>query len=268
MTADRTAHDWLSWLPAIGVVMVPAIVVPNVLWAHYAFHQRHPDADPSTYLTISRAISDPAIGEPFAVWVTLAAGILWFSTHYILWMFVAQHPDRSETGIARDRIARVLWGAMSLSMTATSIGMVMLSHYRLGGGADQHRLHMIGSYLFFGSQTTTIFLVAVYHSTIATARRAAFSTAFFSDRWRSRAGYAVVLAAVLYGVVYQVKSMDLGATTRYVVSFYVQLETVLIIAFLAYLAGFSIDTHRFARSGRDRAKTSPRAEAPISKIGS
>ncbi len=245
-------REGLSWLPAIGVVAVPAIVGPAVLWARATFHQLHPNADPSTYLTISRAISDPMVGEPFAVWMTVAVVILWATTHYILWMLIAQHPRRPTIGPTRDRVTRGLCVVMSLAMTASCVGMIVLSRYRLGNddGGASHHMHMFGSYLFFGAQATTILLAAVYHSLLVPLGRTTSPPAVFPDRWRARVGYAVVVAAVLYGVVFQMKSMDLGPATRWVVSVYVEFETILIMLFLAYLACYAVDVLRFSRARR------------------
>ncbi|WP_333822484.1 hypothetical protein [Pinisolibacter sp.] len=246
-TRFRSFADRLSWLPAIGIASVPVIVVPAILWARVTFHVLHPDADPKVYLTISRAISDPAIGEPFAFWITIAAAILWLSVQVILWMFVAEHPRPPAIGVTRDRIARGLWPVMWVAMTAACVGMVMLSHHRFGSTTGENRLHMIGSYVFFAGQAATILFAAIYHSLVAPAR-AAGDTAFFPARWRARAGYVVVAAAALYGVFFRIKSMDFGPATRWIVSVYVELETVLILVFLTYLAAFFVDVSRFSRS--------------------
>ena len=258
---EHSLRAWIAHLPVVGIVAVPAIVVPAILWARITYAGLHPNADPRSYLTISRAISDPLVGEPFAFWVTIAAVILWTSVHVILWMFIAEHPRRPALPPTRDRIARALWPVMWVTMTATCVGMVMLSHYRLGGDPATNRLHMLGSYVFFAGQATTILLAAIYHSLVAPAR-AAVETAFFPARWRARTGYAVLCAAVLYGVVFKVKSMDLGAATPWIITAYVELETILILVFLAYLAAFFVDVSRFldARSGR-RAVAVPDATA-------
>lgn len=245
--ADGRARRLLALIPAAAIVAVPAIVLPAILWARYAFARLHPDADPSIFLTISRAISDPAIGEPFAVWITAAALILWPATHFLLWMIIAQHPPRSLLGVTRDRVCRSLFVVASLSMTATCIGMVILSHYRLGASGD-HRMHMVGSYVFFAGQALTILLVAIYHGLIGPARRVTGDSAFFPTPWRARIGYAVVACAVLYGVVFRVKSLDLGVSKPLVATLYVELETILIGVFLAYLVLFAVDASRFARS--------------------
>ena len=253
----RSWREWFALLPAVGIVAVPAIVVPAILWARHTFAVLHPNADPRIYLTISRAISDPAVGEPFAVWVTIAAAILWISVHTILWMFIAEHPRAPAAVPRHDRIARGLWPAMWLTMTITCVGMVMLSHHRLGGDVAVNRLHMLGSYVFFGGQATTILLAAIYHSLIAPLGTAD-EAAFFPARWRARAGYAVFAAAVVYGIVFKVKSMDLGPATRWIVSVYVELETLLILVFLSYLAAFFVDVSRFLR----RRGAAPTAVAP------
>lgn len=247
-SSDRSFAAWLPWLPVAGILTVPAIVVPAIVGARVAYGLRHPDGGPSDYLTISRAISDPVIGEPFAFWVTLAAIVLWPATHFILWMVIAQHPSRSVLGVLRDRIGRALFPAMSVAMTATCIGMVVLSRHRLGGDGGDHHAHMVGSYIFFAGQAATILIAAVYHSVVGPARRRLGSTAFFSDRWRARLGYGVVVAAALYGVIFVVKSMDLGRLTPIVVAIYIEFETLLIVVFLAYLALYTVDVLRFSRS--------------------
>lgn len=254
----RPLREWLFLLPAAGIVAVPAIVVPAILWARIAFHLRHPNADPGDYLTISRAISDPVIGEPFAFWVTIAAAILWPSVHAILWMFIGEHPRPPAISTGRDRASRITWVAMWITMTATCVGMVMLSHFRLGDGPAGHRLHMIGSYVFFGGQAVTILLAAVYNGLIARLPTAGAS-AFFPPLWRARSGYAVFAAAVLYGVFFRVKSMDFGAATAWIITVYVELETILIIVFLSYLAAYLVDVARFVRG---RTVRRSRAEAP------
>lgn len=248
IATDRSVLERYAWALASGILIVPAIVVPAILWARYTFHRLHPDADPSIFLTISRAISDPAVGEPFAVWVTIAAVILWPSTHLILWMFAADHPPRDLLGRRRDLIGRSVLVGLSLAMTASCIGMVVLSNYRLGSGSADHRIHMLGSYTFFAGQAVAILLTATYHSVIAPARRSADVAAFFPPHRRAALGYAIMALAVFYGAIFRVKSMDFGAAQAWVTSAYVELETLLIIIFLAYLTLFYVDAVRFLRT--------------------
>ena len=244
-TPDSTPRRRLAGLGALPVLAVPAIVAPAIVWARVAWHARHPGADATLYPTISRAISDPAIGEPFAFWVTLAALLLWPATHAILWMLVVERPDRAALGPTRDRLTRGLFVAMSLCMTATCVGMVWLARFRLGATAEEHRMHMIGSYVFFAGQATTIFLCAIHHALVGPARRAIGDGGFFTARARARGGFAVVAAAAFYGVVFHVKDGDFGPATGLVIAAYVELETVLIIVFLAYLACYFVDLRRF-----------------------
>jgi hypothetical protein len=259
----RRLSGRLALVPAFGMITVPAIVLPAILWARWAFARLHPDADPAIYLTISRAISDPAIGEPFARWVTLAALILLPSTHFLLWMIIAEHPKRDLLGATRDRICRALFVAASASMIATCVGMIMLSHYRLGASGD-YQMHMVGSYVFFIGQALTILLVAIYHALITPARRLTGDGAFFPALWRARVGFWVVGCAALYGVVFRIKSMDLGAAKLLVATIYVELDTILIGVFLAYLVLFVVDATRFARArvGVAAAATPTASEEP------
>lgn len=249
---DRSLLDRHARLIASGILIVPAIVIPAILWARFAFHRLHPDADPSIFLTISRAISDPTIGEPFAVWVTIAAALLWPSTHLLLWMFATDHPRRDRLGARRDLIGRAMLVGFSLAMTAACTGMVILSNYRLGSGGADHRVHMFGSYIFFIGQASAILLVATYHSVIAPALRPAVAP-FFPARRRIAFGYAIMALAALYGGLFRVKSMDFGAAQGWVTSAYVELETILIILFLIYLSLFYVDALRFLRSRGRRA---------------
>ena len=256
--SPRRMIDRLGWLAAAGVLLVPAIVVPAVIWARVTFHALHPDFALERYPTISRALSDPAVGEPFAFWVTIAAVILWVSTHYILRMLVVEHPSRAALGTWRDRLTRALFPVMSLAMTATCVGMVLLAHYRLGTDAGGYRMHMVGSYLFFASQAATILLAAIYHSLVARAHDLEPRRVVFSDRWRARLGYLTTGAAAFYGVIFKIKSLDLGAATRAVVVLYVELETILIFVFLLYLTLYFMDVLRFSRSGCERSEISDR----------
>lgn len=248
-TRAAAGSGW-AWVPTLGVVTVPGIVIPAILWARIAFHFRHPDASPDEYLTISRAISDPVIGEPFARWVTLAAVLLWATYAYMMRMFLAQHPSAPPPHGWRAGAARLSLGLSAVAMTGSCVGMVLLSHFRLDDGEADRAAHMAGSYLFFVSQAAAIFLVAAYHGAIAEARRAAPVRRFFSEHWRIRAGYGITAAAVLYGSLFSVKSMDFGAATEWVISAYVELETVLITAFLLYLFAFCVDVFAFAGGGR------------------
>jgi hypothetical protein len=264
-SAGRRLLCRLLHLPAFGVLAVPAIVVPAILWARIAFHARHPDADPAMYLTISRAISDPAVGEPFAFWVTLAACLLWPATHLLFWMFARRHPARAALAPARDLAARVLFVPMSIAMTMTCVGMVILARWRLGGSLHDHDMHMIGSWVFFAGQSSAIFAVALYHALIAPAPHGSDTTAFFPVRWRARIGFAVVALAALYGVIFHVKAHDFGVASPWVVAAYVELETILIVVFLAYLALFWIDVVRFLRESASTVPGSAPAPDPAGR---
>lgn len=255
-TSRRPLIDRFGWIAAVGILVVPAIVIPAVIWARVTFHALHPDFRLERYPTISRAISDPVVGEPFAFWVTIAAVILWLATHYVLWVILVEHPRRETLGVGRDRLALAILPAMSLAMTTTCVGMVMLSHNRLSDGPDGHRLHMLGSYVFFAGQAATILLCAIYHSLVAHAHDLEGRIAFFPDRWRARIGYSVTAAAAFYGVIFKIKSMDLGSAERIVITLYVELETALIFVFLIYLTLYFVDALRFSRHGRLRTEMS------------
>ena len=82
---------------AIAAFLVPVVQIPALIWAREAFLDLHPDyvTDPPT---ISRAISDPRVGEPFAGLILLITVLLCFVVPFILvsyWQSASNLPHSS-----------------------------------------------------------------------------------------------------------------------------------------------------------------------------
>ena len=66
----------LGLLLSVPVVAIPLFQIPMMFWARWSFYQRHPDYVQHSAPTISRAISDPAIGGPFAMMILAVTAVV------------------------------------------------------------------------------------------------------------------------------------------------------------------------------------------------
>ena len=130
-----------------------------VYTARWTFLARNSD----TYFerpTISRAISDPYIGEPFAFWITLSGislviGV--FALVAIYWRLLTAAPNPGF------HIRAVIWlilpGLLALQVSS-GVGMYWLSVYRF---PDANAAHMVGSYTFFLSQAAVVIMFTLFN---------------------------------------------------------------------------------------------------------
>ena len=137
-----------------------AILAVN-FWIYYA---RATFIEIATYYTepptVSRAISEPSIGEPFAIWVSLS-GLLLVVGVGILVLRIIQHIRSLPAPSRYLRIcAYLLLPLLAVMQASSSVGMYMLSVYRF---PFAHDLHMAGSYQFFLSQMMVIVLFTIFN---------------------------------------------------------------------------------------------------------
>jgi len=232
-----------------------AIVSINywIYYARAAFIATHPDYVALQPPTISRAISDPAIGEPFAFWVTLSA--------------IALIPGMLGISLAYGRIARgapvlaarvLMLTAVGLALfqAASSVGIYLLSSYRF---PNHNYMHMMGSYIFFIAQAMVMvmfLLLGVVALRCRVTMQRVEHSANVQLRWvRLRAGVACLSIAMvlIYMVLFLIKTMDFGAANEFVYATYVLAEPVVISSFLLCLAMFQTDLWAIAR-GRDQSR--------------
>jgi hypothetical protein len=246
--------------PLAALVAAPsalAILTIN-FWIYYArveFAALHPDYVAEQPPTISRGISDPSIGEPFAVWVSISSlfillGVVQIATLYLRSASVLPAAS-ARTGRALRRLAR----AMVAAQCVATVGIVMLSVYRF----PTHDLeHMVGSYIFFIAQAAAALLAGAACTLIARDAAAAEVLAAHPyinpriSRWRGPFALGSALMALAFLTFFILKDVDLGAWNGVVYQFYVLSEPALITYFLTVQALYLFEIARMARAGRGR----------------
>ncbi|MDO6523569.1 hypothetical protein Q4578_18390 [Shimia thalassica] len=216
------------------------IIVVNfqIYQARILYIAAYPELTAAKPPTISGAIRDPAIGNPFAVWISISAVFLFFGVGSMIAALWAEGM-RSDQIPAKERrwlTVLSLWSA-TLQLMAC-VGMVILSNYRFPDYNDEH---MFGSYLFFFSQAFVVVFVEI------TARRFAKqperNSVILPAMMRVRRKYVWVpiFLGVAYLVLFLIKNYDLGAFQAAVFQTYVITEPLLITSFLLYNLIFHAD---------------------------
>ncbi|MBA5778730.1 hypothetical protein H2509_16520 [Stappia sp. F7233] len=247
----RLARPALSKLLTLLLIapMTFIIVVVN-FWIYRAraeYIERFPDIAAIKPPTISRAISDPLIGKPFAFWITLSAVMLipaFIPVCRLYWRSGGRLHEVDPAAGAAIRRGTVL---LAISLAATAVGMVMLSHYTF---PNHHREHMLGSYTFFIGQAVVMALIAWMCFRLArhplppgevTSRKVIDPRV---SRLRAPLAAASLLVAAAYLGLFLLKGVDLPAGNRLVYRAYVLLEPALISLCLAVFATYYLDVIR------------------------
>lgn len=110
--------------------------------------------------TISRAISEPVIGEPFAFWVTLSGLLLIVGVSILILRMILQLRDLPKPSRYVRISGFILLPILALMQALSALGMHWLSVYRF---PLAHEMHMVGSYTFFLSQMIVVILFTIYN---------------------------------------------------------------------------------------------------------
>ena len=250
LSLDRLAGLALS----LPLAIVPGSAIAMMVWARLAFYQRHPDYIMESAPTISRAISDPFIGGPFAMTILAVTGVIFTALVFLSRAFqvTIAHVWRDNPAQARrcGRLSRI----MIACQVVGSSGMVLCTQYTFDNG---HDLHMLGSYLFFIFQMLAIGMNGFLCTRIVRADNgspwpdAALSPA--ATRFRVMLSKVVIVTALIYFTLFAIKRMDLPVTEYTIYYVYTVQEIITISAFILYLMTFSLDTYRLvARAVRAR----------------
>lgn len=224
-------------LRVIPILSGPGIAAGAILWVHgVGLNFKWGDyavAPP----TISRALLDPYIAEPFAVAMILAAFFLAIAVFQVALLL---YRNIKRLGKNTGRPAALLFAVVICEMAAIA-GMVVLSQFT---GSQNSRLHDIGSYMLFFGHAIGISLVGcMIHGVIARLNGpdrppgAAVSNWLALRRFPRRSGWVAILSG-LYGVVYFGGKFLPDAFffwQRMVLS---GLEVVVILSFLGFLVSF------------------------------
>ena len=246
---SERANGLLASLLVAPLLLQPALVIASVLWARYESVVRHPDLAAANPPTISRAIVDPAIGDPFAILMLVCFVMLLYS----LWRIggALYRPTQPP------RVKALLMVFISCE-TVAAAGMVVLSQYT---GAVSDSLHQLGSYMLFFGHGIGIPLSGIFVAIDRTSIDASLAGTAgrpplpYYSRLHPRLALGVGLCALAFCGLYfgweQVKRID-NYSARVVFS---MVELVLLIVFEGYAASFAppmfrYESYRLCGSGR------------------
>ncbi|MGX9352036.1 hypothetical protein ACS3QZ_12605 [Shimia sp. W99] len=228
----------LLWVAIACNLLVVTMVNQQIYTSRWAFAELRPDYIAHSPPTISRALEEPSVGDPFAIWMLICAPALFLSILLFTSYFrnrLARQPGvdpRQLKWITVFSIATV--GLQALAST----GMIMLSQFRF---PDHHEMHMVGSYLFFFSQAGVVFVgshLSNLHDGVDGAQRVLPRSSCRFRRYYVLVPYAL---SVVYLGLFIVKGIDLSPWNDALYMAYVTTELILISSFLFFLLSWVSD---------------------------
>lgn len=248
-----------SVLMATALAIVPTAVAILTInfWIYYArieFAALHPEYVAEQPPTISRGISDPSIGEPFAVWVSISAVFILLGVFQIAKLYLRSAAVLPPALGGTARVLRRLGIGAAVAQCVSTVGIVMLSVYRFPTHDFEH---MVGSYIFFIAQALAAVLVGFACTIIA--RNPAVSEALAAhpyinprlSRFRGPFALCSALMAAAFLTFFILKDFDLGAWNGIIYQFYVLSEPALITYFLSVQALYFLEIASMMRAGRE-----------------
>jgi hypothetical protein len=249
---------WFFRLAAFSAVLVPAVQIPALVWARETFLGLNPDylADPPT---ISRAISDPRVGEPFGWLVALVTGLLCFAVPIIL---VSYWKTASRAKMANRRRLMIRLGIVlaGLSQAAALFGLNMLTVHRLGLSGE---LHMLGSYIFFAAQVLAIAIAANLCRSLLPGGVDGWLQPSM-QRLRFPMGLAVIALTLAYLGLFIGKDHNTVFPQYAVQLVYVQCEVLVTSCFTLFLATYGVDLWALSKPRSQTRLSGPLPEQAIS----
>ncbi|SHJ50024.1 Frag1/DRAM/Sfk1 family protein [Shimia gijangensis] len=224
------------------------IVAVNILIyrARIVFGQNNPDYIAVEPPTISRAISDPIVGEPFAEWMAICAPVLFVGVAALAIVAWRELRRGGQAIPRRDyRIVTALCLIIVSLQGLASIGMVLLSHYRF---PDFDEMHMAGSYLFFFSQAFVVVFGELLGRRLAAQPRQWSLVTARMARFRRLYVWVPIILGVAYLALFVLKGFDLGAINEGLYIAYTITEPLLISSFLGYVLAYHFDLWSGLRS--------------------
>jgi hypothetical protein len=220
---------------ALAAILVPVLQIPALVWARETFLDLNPSylADPPT---ISRAINDPRVGEPFGWLILLITLLLCFAVPVILAAYW-QSASSLAIGARPRRWLRIGIVAAGVSEVAALIGLNMLT---TNSFAVNDELHMLGSYIFFAAQLLAIAIGAgLCHNLLKRSRDGWLLPSM--QRFRYPMGLAVLALTLIYLGLFIGKDHNTLFPQYAVQLVYVQCEVLVISAFMLFLATYGVD---------------------------
>lgn len=232
----------VAMLFAVPAILVPGIQIPLMIWARHAFIARHPD-----YLdnppTISRAISDPVVGGPFADLILVITALTILVVPLIVWAYLLAILRLPLSRCARLFMVGLLAIILACQFAASS-GMILTTQYTLSNNTD---MHMLGSYLFFAFQALTILLAATLCRMLLHQQQ---KLSVLEQSWPFRPGMrrfrfhfalVIICLTVIYGVLFVIKDWTLPISVYAIRIAYTQCEVLVISSFVLFLGSYAVD---------------------------
>jgi hypothetical protein len=247
--ADRSAAAPATrgWVPAVAIAANVFAISTVMFWIYYAramFIALHPDYVAVEPPTISRAISDPAIGVPFHLWVSVSGALLVFGVFWIATFNRRLHAHAGHPAAHLSRMMRIGMPTVVMFQMSSAVGMYLLSGYRF---PDHHQAHMLGSYTFFISQAMVVMIGTILSAALL-REKAVLAQLHAAGllhpgmvRFRKWSGVFCMALTVSYVFLFQAKNMDFGVLNAAVYVAYTSVEPALITCFLLFLALFQTD---------------------------
>lgn len=226
------------------LILAPGIATAAMFWARYESIQLHPEAAAKRSPTISRAIADPRIGDPFAVWMLLVAALQAFAVYRI-----AQAMYRTvivSTPPERRPYMTSLFIMILLCQASGVAGVITLSQYT---GSISDYLHQLGSYLmFYGNGFSILFCgIFVWQDHKHRVHGADEPPIPYILRIHTRFAGVVTVVSLFFAFLFFAYT-PLQAINDYVYRlFFAMCELVLLIASLIYLGSFIVPMYRHER---------------------
>ncbi|MBR9843627.1 MAG: hypothetical protein GYB25_10720 [Rhodobacteraceae bacterium] len=229
METDRTPERWVLRGAMIANAAAIAIVNFWIYRALFVYGRNFPELVAERPVTISRAITDPEVSDLFSFWITVAAILLPFGVAVVAGI----QARASVTGFGR----AVAWSMVGFQL-GSSVGMVLLSHYRF---PDHDEVHMVGSYVFFISQTLMMISCGVSSGHILRHSPSLPERLRRANRLRILGVIGIVCLALLYLGLFVGKEHVSGGLYVVVYRIYTLTEPSLISSFLGVFAVYFID---------------------------
>jgi len=233
-----------SFLVAAAIAFVFIAINASVYRALAMHRFLYPETHFQHPPTVSGALRDPTIGEPFGFWVGISALVLALAIlpvaglHYRALRHLSVDPRR--------RMQRVTWLAhvALLGQMVASLGVVLLSQFRF---PDHTEEHIFGSYLFFIGQAAAVgfsMIVMVLLRRRFGTNQKDWRAAGLSRRMsgvRVFLGSIAILLALAFVGLFAARNFQLDDGTLPVRPYYVLAEPALINLYLCYLLTFAAD---------------------------
>lgn len=249
-SADASRGARLAgWIVALPVVIVPGFAIYMMVWARWTFYERHPDYIQHSAPTVSRAITDPYIGDPFAAAILGVAVVIALAMVPLAYAFYGAISARAGH---LPKVAASLRRMMALFLVMQALGtagMVICTQVTF---RHHHDLHMLGSYLFFVFQALSILMSGIITTRLLrlpdTGRPSYLCLGSRYTRLRRILAFVTAGFAGLYVALFLIKGLDLPVTEYTIYYIYTVQEIVTISAYIVQVMLYAPEIYRIVRN--------------------